>query len=111
MSPLPGTVEASVVTWCSGPVKARKPPALAAPAARLVPASRLAVAVTIPASAAARLRVAFISMALPSDGEWLHPWHVAGSGFVRGMAKCRPDIQGTDGSGPGLAAARAKGHG
>ena len=52
-SPLPGTVDASVVTWCNGPTNAGKPPALAAPATRPVPASKPAVAVTSAASAAA----------------------------------------------------------
>ena len=66
-------VEASVVTWCSGPVKASMLFALAAPAVRPVPASSPAVAVTITASAVADLRVGFIAVPLPFDGKCLHP--------------------------------------
>jgi hypothetical protein len=76
---LPGTVEAIVVTWCNGPVKAGTlaplpvPAALAVPAVRTRPASRPAVAVMIAASVPARLRAGFISVPLPCAGKMSPP--------------------------------------
>src|SRR6516162_1427652 len=67
-SPLAGTVDARVVTRCSGPTNAGEPPALAALAATPVPASKPAVVVTIAATAAAYRLVVFISIPPPSGG-------------------------------------------
>src|SRR5580704_15376272 len=69
-SPLAGTVDAIVLTWCSGPMKDPKPCAPALPA---VPASRPTVAVTTAASPAAYRLVGFIAIPLPFDGPCLYP--------------------------------------